>query len=122
MTRRTTLDSFGSLLDLWPVARRTAADSEVLDAELADEIEKAADNNFNLLLGYATSLKLGDFGFIESARVVEIKAELLAMSLKVAPAVPPGLRGIQRDRAVLARDRYVAANRQAGILAAEHEA
>lgn len=103
---------------MWPVKRHTLYDGRVATgAQLADLLERVADVNCAAIMQSAARLNLADSGFSGEVQVSEIRARLLQRSRTAPPRIPKGLRGLHRDRAVLARDRIVAANRHAAELA-----
>lgn len=118
MTRQSLLAGFAKLIDLWPLRPHSrSARREASSPQLADSLERAADINCAAILLSAARLNLADLGFVGEVRVSEIRSKLLQKSRTAPPKIPRGLRGLHRDRAVLARDRIIAANRHAAELA-----
>lgn len=58
-------------------------------------------------------------GYLSQVELEQHRAFLAALSQQVAPELPSNLRGIIRDGVVLARDRFLAANRHAAELLAQ---
>lgn len=119
MTRQALLNSTGSLLDLWPVPRRIG---EPLDVSANADVvaaRTAAAQHVRMVSFCAAVLNWGRLGYLSQVELDQHRAFLVALSQQVAPELPSNLRGMIRDGAALARDRFLAANRHAAELLAQ---